>query len=484
MQTRDNARKNFVFQFLYQIVVLVVPLVVSPYLTRVLGDTALGTYSYRHSIAYYFVIFAMLGIAKHGQRIISSRRDDEIILRKTFWSLCILHFVCSILALITYFVYAFWWVHEDRTVVLILALYVFSAFFDITWLFQGLEDFKSVVIRNLLIKLFEVTGIFLFVHSEADLALYTLIMSLSALLGQMSVLPYAVKTLKPIRVSFEDVKEHMKPMLTLFIVVVAVTLYTVFDKTLLGLLASKEEVAHYEYSNKIINIPKTFIGVIGTVLFPRTCRLASKNDFAGMRRFMDYALLITCFIAFGSIFGLLAVGDLFARVYYGEVFEVCGGIIKAMCPLILIIGWGDIVRTQYLYPLQKDKTMVVIICCNAVINLIISFLLIPYLGVYGAVIGTTSAELFGLIIELIICRDVFSMKHFLRYAGPFSCIGFAMFFLIHWISEAMPKTISALLLQIVIAFCFYSTLSVIYLAFCTDIFRDIFKKGKKSSRNN
>ena len=91
-----SVKKNFILQAIYQLLILGIPLILSPYLTRTLGSNELGIYSYTYSIAYYFVIAATLGIHKYGARIISQVKDDKILLRKTFWSLFILHIILSI----------------------------------------------------------------------------------------------------------------------------------------------------------------------------------------------------------------------------------------------------------------------------------------------------------------------------------------------------------------------------------------------------
>ena len=132
----DSAKKNFTFQTAYQFIILVVPLIVSPYLTRILGGTSLGVYSYTYSIAYYFVVFAMLGINKHGQRIISQRRSDIAQLRKTFWSLFSLHFAVSCVSILAYVFYVIVICRSDKEVAFAQTLYVASAAFDLTWLLR------------------------------------------------------------------------------------------------------------------------------------------------------------------------------------------------------------------------------------------------------------------------------------------------------------------------------------------------------------
>lgn len=480
---KQSLTNNLIFQFLYQGLILVIPLILSPYLTRVLHETALGIYSYTNSIAYYFVLVAMLGISRHGQRIISKYSGDEIKLRKVFWSLFSAHFVTSVISLVLYFLFIVVFVKNNTDIFLIQTLYVLSALFDVTWLFYGLENFKSVVIKNAAVKVFECILVFAFVKNPDDLWKYTLITSGGLLLGQMIMIPQAVMLVKPIKFSKQDFIQHLKPLLVFSISVIAVSLYTVFDKTLLGILSTKENVAFYEYSNKIINIPKTVIGVVGTVMFPRACKLASEGKVREQKKYIDYSFLLTAFIGMGAIFGLLAVAKEFAIVYYGVEFEICGNIIMALSPLIFIIGIGDILRTQYMIPNHMDKQFNFCIILNAIINVILSASLIPVIGIYGAIIGTISAELFGIIYQFVLCKKFVKIKECFKITIPFLGIGFLMFLLIKvsdiWISDG----IKGLFIKMMLGGLFYIVTSSIYLCFFKREIWQIFVKKIPVLRN-
>lgn len=463
MLEKENLKKNFAFQFLYQIVVLVIPMILSPYLTRTLQETSLGIYSYVYSIAYYFVVVANLGISRHGQRIIAQSRDNHIKLRKAFWSLFTFHAVFSLIVMIAYFAFIVFFVKSDKTVYLIQSLFVLSALFDITWLFYGLENFKSVVIRNLIIKMFQCICIFLFIHKPSDLNVYTLITSGSILAGQVVMIPQAVKMVRPIKFEMKDILFHTKPMFVFAIAVIASTLYTTFDMTLLGLMTNKENVAFYNYSNQIISIPNTIIGVIGTVMFPKACRMAAEGNLEEQKKYINYSIIFTAIISMGSIFGLLAISDLFAIVYYGEAFAVCGNIMKALSPIVYIIGMGNIVRTQYMIPNEMDKEYIICIICNAIINLVLSTLLIPILGIYGAVIGTLSAEFFGLVYQLVLCRKFIKIADIVKMSVPFAVIGMLMYVCINMVSKVYSNSIMALVIQVLVGLAVFIVLTVVYI---------------------
>lgn len=461
----DSVKKNYLFQFLYQVVTLVLPLVVSPYLTRILGGTALGTYTYTFSVAYYFVMFAMLGINQHGQRVISQRRNDLSKLRLTFWSLCFVHFLASIVSIIAYVCYTLFLFKSDQTVVWIQTIYVASSIFDFTWLFYGLEKFKIVTIRNMIIKLINAFCIFMFVKSRNDINTYTLIMTATSCAGHIVMIPQVISSIPPIRFKWNDIREHFRPLFTLFAAALAASLYTIFDKTLLGILATKKDVAFYEYSDKIINIPKTFISICGTVMFPTACRFAANHDFLGLNRVLRKAITIAFCIGFGSCFGLLAIADQFAVLYYGDEFSVCGGIIQMMSPLILIVGIGDALRAIYIYPLKMDIQIVKILFINAGINLLLSSVLIPILGVEGAIIGTFSAEVFGFTAEFCLVRKYVQISQAVKTCLAFTIIGLIMFAFVKFIGTHLTMSWISMLIQIIAGALIYGACAVVYFYF-------------------
>lgn len=459
---KKGMKENLIYQMTYQVIMLVIPLVLSPYLTRTLHADALGVYSFSHSIAYYFVIFAMLGISRYGQRTIALNQDKEIQLRKTFWSLYAVHAGMSICSLFAYGLFLVLIQPANLTIYMIQGLYVLSALFDVTWLFYGLEKFKSVLVRNFIVKVLEVTLILVFVKKPDDLWKYTLIMATSVLMGQLVMVPKAMYALKPIAISWEDAKIHIAPLFTLWLSVLAVTLYTVFNKTLLGLMSEKSNVAYYEYADKLVRVPVTIMGTIGTVTYPRMCKLVTEKDRENEREVIFCcSTILTAFLGFGAVSVFTSVGKSFVTLYYGFGFLKSAGVMIALSPIIILISLGDVLRTQIMIPRKKDKEYVSCICINAMVNIALSVAFIPVLGIYGAVMGTLAAELTGLFLACYVCRSYFSMRAFLSNVMPFAAasaivIGFS--YNANRMSFVSP-TITDLLVNVAIAVSFYVILS-------------------------
>lgn len=479
MGKESSVKSNFIYQVLYNCVTMVIPLVVTPFLTRALLENKIGEFTYSRSIASYFVLFAMLGIVKYGQRVISQNRSNEIRLRKAFWSLYTVHVVFSVIALIVYYV-AILFISDNRTLYCIQGLYVLSALFDITWLYYGLENFRGVVVRNAVIKIAEALLYILLIKTPDDIYLYAVINCSVFLLSQMVLMPGAIREIKPISVNWNECKEHIKPLMVFAVAVIGITLYTVFDTTLLGFFSTKDNVAFYEYSNRIAKIPLAVASVIGTVLFPRACKLVAENSIEEQKKYLSFSMIIVSIVGSVSFWGLLAVGEPLARIYLGENFGSCGPIIGALSSLVYIVGIGDVVRTQLMIPNGMDKQYIVSIMLSAVTNLILSTILIvnfpKEIQVYGAVIGTIAAEFVGMLYQLIICRKFISLTKLLKTVILTCAVGAIMYIVLRFITVSIQWSITSLAIVIVIGAVIFIPLTLIYIFLCEKDFRKVLFK--------
>ena len=174
----NTVKKNFMYNTAYQILILIIPLVTAPYLSRVIGAEGIGIYSYTYSIAYYFGLFILLGLNNYGNRKIAQVKDNKEKLSKEFLSIYLMQVMMSIIVIGIYGIYITLNNYTYKIIQVIQIVYLISVALDINWLFFGLEKFKITVTRNFLIKILTFICIFIFVKNEQDLWVYTLIMSL------------------------------------------------------------------------------------------------------------------------------------------------------------------------------------------------------------------------------------------------------------------------------------------------------------------
>lgn len=480
MEKENTIKSNFLYQVLYNCVTMILPLIVTPFLTRALLENKIGEFTYSRSIASYFVLFAMLGIVKYGQRIISQNRDNETKLRKSFWSLFAVHVVFSLLALVIYFV-SVSFIGANNTLYWIQGLYVLSALFDITWLYYGLENFRGVVLRNAVIKVVEALLYILLIKSPDDIYLYAFINCSAVLLSQVALLPGAIRQIKPIHVNWNECKIHVKPLMVFAVAVIGITLYTVFDTTLLGFFSTKDNVAFYDYSNRIAKIPLAVASVIGTVLFPRACKLVAQNNIGEQKKYLSFSITIVSIVGSVSFWGLLIVGEPLAKIYLGENFGTCGPIIAALSSLVYIVGIGDVVRTQLMIPNGMDRQYINSILLSAVTNLVLSTFLILNLPkdiqVYGAVIGTIAAESVGMLYQLIICRKYISIKKLIKTVNITFAVGSIMYAVLRIVTINVQWNMVSLIAVVAIGALIFIPLTLLYVFLCEkDFWRILFKR--------
>lgn len=457
-------KKNFVYQSIYQITTIILPLITSPYIARVLGANGVGIYSYTYSIAYYFSLFALLGIANHGNRTIAIHRDDPDELSKAFSALMVAHCTMSIIAILAYYLYVALYVTEDKSCFLVQGLWVISSLFDVSWFYFGLEQFKLTVIRSTVIKIIMTIAVFIFVRTNNDVWIYSLIMAGGTFLSQAVLWPFLRKNVKWCKVSWSGVRQHIKPLLVLFIPSIAVSLYKYMDKIMLGIMTSKTEVGFYENSERAINIPVSLINSFGMVMLPKMSNLLTKGDGKKGKEYIASSMELVMCLACAMTFGMCGVADNFSVLFWGKEFISSGSILKILSITIYFVAFANVLRTQFLIPVAKNGLFVTSVCIGAAINLAANSLAIPYLGPYGAATGTVFAEISVCVVQAIGCRNELSIKRYMAESAPFLIFGLLMFGVVRCIDYLVVSNFWALILQISIG-------AMVYLLCCFTYFK-------------
>lgn len=460
---KSNIKMNFIYNIMYQILILIMPLITSPYISRVIGAEGLGIYSYTYSIAYYFVMFSMLGINNYGNREIAKCRDDKKKLSKTFWSIYVIQLITSIISICAYVGYILVFDNEYELYALIQLLYIVSACFDINWFFFGLEKFKLTVTRNIIIKIISVCSIFIFVRKKEDLALYTIIMTSATLITQLTLWPFLRREIIFIQIKIKDVVKHIKQILILFIPVISVSLYKVMDKIMLGNMTNVTNVGLYENAEKIINIPLGFITALGTVMLPRMSNLVANGNNNKAKAYIDKSMQFVAFMSVPISLGIMAIAKDFAPLFFGQEFNKTGDIIIYLAITVIFISWANVIRTQYLIPNEKDKVFIISVVAGASVNLTANLLLIPYYETIGAAIGTIMAEFTVMIIQIIAVRKELNNKLHAKIFFIFFIKGLIMYIVVIPFRYLNLSSWLRIIIQIIFGIIIYFSLNYKYI---------------------
>jgi O-antigen/teichoic acid export membrane protein len=269
---------------------------------------------------------------------------------------------------------------------------VACSLFDISWFFFGIEKFQITVARNLVVKVLNMALIFGLVKGPEDLAAYTAIMVGGNLLNHLLLFPFLRKEVVFVRPSFREMKQHFKPMVVLFFPVVAVSIYKIMDKVMIGALSTTTQTGFYEYAEKIISLPVTLITAVGAVMLPRLSAMLGKDQQDQARRLtqvtMEVMMALTCAMAWG----IFAIAPEFAPAFFGEEFAWSGIVMMGLAPSVICQSWANVIRTQHLIPAKMDAVYVGSTWVGAAVNLTMNLLLIPRFHALGAAIGTLCAE--------------------------------------------------------------------------------------------
>lgn len=450
-----SLKKNFLYNIAYQVLQVLLPLVTAPYISRTLGASALGIYTYTNSVAYYFLLAAALGLANHGNRSVAAARGDRKTLDQVFSSVFGLQFITFSVSLAAYGLYLGWFVRDNRLIAALQTLYLLSGLLDISWLYFGLEKFKLTVSRNVAVKLATVAAIFLFVRTPEDLWKYTLIMTLGTLLSQVCLWWYLKGNVRFVRVSLKEILSHVKPALILFVPVLAYSIYKVMDKIMLGNMTDYAAVGFYNNAEKIINIPMGIITALGTVMLPRMANHIARGDNARTENYIRVSVKFVTVFTSAVGFGLLGVSRVIAPVFFGEGYEPCGPLIALMALSVFFVAWANVVRTQYLIPNHNEKVYLLSTTTGAALNLGVNLALIPILGAAGAAIGTVAAEMTVMVIQAAAVRKQLPVHLYIGQYAPVLLLGGVMALMVWTMGMLMPATLGTLVLQIACGGCFF-----------------------------
>lgn len=475
-----EVKKNFIYNIIYQILILLIPLITIPYVSRVLGANGLGIYSYTYSIVNYFMMFAMIGLNNYGNRTIAKVRDNKEKLSKTFIEIYSMQIITSILMILFYSLYLILFNIEYKNIAILQSLYVVSCLFDINWFFFGIEKFKLTITRNTIIKIFSLILIFLFIRNENDVWIYTLILSGNMLLSQLALWPFVKKNIIKVKIRKNDVLKHLKPCLKLFLPVIAVAIYKVMDKTMIGWFSNASEVGYYENAEKIISVPNAIITALGTVMLPRMSNLYAKEKNNESMKIIEKSLELIMFLAFAMTFGLICISKNFSLIFFGKGFEKSGVIISLLSITIFFLSWGNVIRTQYLIPKERDKTYIESAFLGAIVNLILNIIFIPKYASVGACVGTILAEFIVMLYQTLSIKNEIPIKFYLKKILPFFFKSLIMFLVTYMINFINFNSFMKIIVQVIVGSVIYFLLNIKYvnnLINLKKILRNFRKKG-------
>lgn len=388
-----SIRKNYIYNTLYQILSLITPLITAPYASRIFGADGTGIQSYTNSINSYFLLFAMLGVETYGQREIARHRDDKEASSRIFWEIVLMTFITTGICMVGWGMLIC--LAEEYTMYYaVLTITLLAEPFNISWFFGGQEQFKYVVLRNTFFRLAGIAVLFLFVREKNDLLLYMGLLASAGFLGNLSMWTYLPQFLVKVNVRELNIKRHFRETVIYFIPTVATSVYTVLDKTMIGVLTESEtENGYYEQATKIVNIAKAMIFSLNTVMSARMSYLFSVNRTEEIKAKLNKSFSFLMLAGIPMTLGIIGIAENFVPWFFGDGYEKTIRLLWVLSPLIVVISISNCLGGQYLTPSGQRARSTKGILAGAGINFLLNLLLIPWLASVGAAIASVAAEM-------------------------------------------------------------------------------------------
>ena len=477
---KKSVKKNYIYNMLYQLLLILLPIITTPYLARKLGATGNGIYGYTLSIVTYFILFGTLGISMYGQREIAYNQNDKEKRSKIFWELVIIKTITMLISILVFFL-CFCREGNYSIYYKILLLEMLANTLDISWFYQGMEDFKKTVIRNFIVKMISLVCIFTFIKSPSDLTKYMYIYCFSTLFGSMTLWIGIWKYInKPSKLKF---KYHFPLIISLFIPQIAIQVYTVLDKTMLGsILNDMNEVGYYEQGQKIVKILLTVITAVGTVMMPRIANCYAEGNKEAIKSYMKKTFSFVFLLAFPLMFGIIAVANNFVPLFFGHGYDKVVPVMSILSLITLFISMSNVTGTQFLLSTKRQKEFTISVVVGAIINFILNFILIKCYKSNGAAVATVIAELSVTTVQFYFVRKDFELKEIFKSSINYIISSVIMMMVCIFIDKVMIGRMTVILTQVIAgAITYFGILFVLRDKFLIGIIKDNviskFKKG-------
>lgn len=393
---------------------VVFPLVTFPYTSRILQPNGIGMVNFAQSIVSYFSIFASLGIYSYGIREAAKIRDDRQKLSKFCKEVFILNIIATVVAYVLLFT-SFFFIQElspYKSLLCVTSATIIFTTLGMDWLYKAEEDYFYITVRHLFFQVLSMVLLFVFVKTKDDYLKYAAISVFANVGSNILNFFHAKKYISFRHCSIENPLRHLKSVLVLFSMSIAISIYTTLDTTMVGLLSGDYQVGLYSASTKINKIVLQLVTSLGFVLMPRLSYYIGKKDFQNFNKLVYKGVDVMFLLSIPCAVGLSVLSEPIILLLSGSKYTEAIPVMRMMNPIIVVIGMGSLLGSQILIPMGKEKYTLVSEIIGAVSNFTLNIILIQKYKAFGAAIATLTAEALVTATQLFFARKYFSLKRF------------------------------------------------------------------------
>lgn len=452
--------RNYLYNVGYQVLAIIVPLITSAYVSRVLRPEGVGANAFTNSIIQYFILFASMGIGYYGNRQIAYVRDNRTKMAKTFWEIQIVKTIMTLVSIIAFEIFLIFYTRQFDYM-LAQSLNLIAVAFDISWFYEGIENFKVTVLKNSLVKIVSMIAIFVFIKGPYDVTLYIAVLALSTLLGNLTLWPDIYRDLPKVRIKRLNPWIHFLPMAELFIPQIATQVYVQLNRTMLGVMVNETASGYYQYSDNLVKLILALVTATGTVMLPHVANAVSRGDMKKVNQMLYKSFDFVSAIAIPMMFGLAAISLTLAPKYYGPGYGPVGPAMMIESIVILMIAWSNALGVQYLLPIHHQKQFTISVTVGALINIILNFPLIHFYGLNGAMWSTVLSEIGVTMYQLIAVRGLLSYRILFSGLWKYIISGVVMFLPVFWMNTHLQDSWLMMVLEVIVGVVIYVAMVIV-----------------------
>ena len=452
--------RNYLYNVGYQVLAIIVPLITSAYVSRVLRPEGVGANAFTNSIIQYFILFASMGIGYYGNRQIAYVRDNRPKMAKTFWEIQIVKTIMTLVSIIAFEIFLLFYTRQFDYMVA-QSLNLIAVAFDISWFYEGVENFKVTVLKNSLVKIVSMIAIFVFIKGPYDVTLYIVVLALSTLLGNLTLWPDIYRDLPRVKIRSLNPWIHFLPMVELFIPQIATQVYVQLNRTMLGVMVNETASGYYQYSDSLVKLILALVTATGTVMLPHVANAVSHGDMKKVNQMLYKSFDFVSAMAVPMMFGLAAISLTLAPKYYGPGYGPVGPAMMIESIVIIMIAWSNVLGVQYLLPIHHQKQFTISVTVGALINIVLNFPLIEIWGLDGAMWSTVLSESGVTLYQLIVIRGLLSYKELFKGTWKYLLSGLGMFLLVFWMNIHLKDSWLMMGLEVAVGVIIYTIMVTI-----------------------
>lgn len=407
---QKSLTKNSIFYLAYEVLNVLFPFLTGMYVARVLLPESIGQVAYAKNIAQYFVIFSFLGLPTYGMREVAKARKDQDELNRLYTELMIINAISTSFFLAAYVILIFYvpGFRENISLFLVVGLSIVLNFLNNSWLYTGLEEFPYISFRNFIFKVLAFVLLVLLVRDQNDYMEYAAITVIGTAGNYIMNMAHAPKF---VSLNFHglNLKRHMRPILLLVVVNLAIEIYTLVDTTMLGIFCNDENVAFYTYGSRINKILLQVVNSFTMVLVPRISSYYKEGRMNEFNSLLTKVFKLIFLLALPMIIGIQFTGNFLVTAIYGDVYIDSAYVLKILSMVLLFSPLGYLLGSRVLLAAGQESKMVFCVGAGAVVNIVCNSLLIPYYQEIGAAIASVIGEVIVMVLYIWHGQKIFKL---------------------------------------------------------------------------